>query len=73
MRFATQMRLSSIQVKEARNAAKGYIIDQVLEAMFSFGGHDDYGRQELFKVAKNIGMSQQDALKAEAEFQRRRG
>ena len=73
MRFASQLKLQSKTVKEMRNAARGYVIDQALEAMFSWVGHDQYSRQQLFTLADKLGMSQQEALEAEAQFQRRRG
>ena len=73
MRFAGQLRISSQQVKEARNAARAYVLDQLLETMFSWGGHGNYSRQKLFDLASKLGISQQDALEIEAQFQRRRG
>ena len=71
--FASQLGLSSQQIQASCHAARGYIVDQALENMFSWGGHDPYTRQKLFDLAKNIGMSQEEALTAEAQFQRRRG
>ena len=73
MRFASQLGLPSQQVQSACHAARGYIVDQVLENMFSWGGHDPYARQKLFNLAQKIGMTQEEALTAEAQFQRRRG
>ena len=72
MQFSSHLHLNSQQIQAACYAARSYIIDQALENMFSFG-HDAFARQKLFELAANIGMSQEEALTAEAQFQRRRG
>jgi tellurite resistance protein len=71
--FAQQLGLSSDSIQKIRNAAQYYILSQALESMFGWGGHDQYARQKLFELASKIGISQQEALMAEARFQRRRG
>lgn len=72
--FAQQLGLSSSSIQTIRSAAHDYILSQALESMFGWGGnHDQYARQVLFELAGKIGVSQQEALMAEARFQRRRG
>ena len=72
--FAQQLGLSSASIQKVRGAAHDYILSQALESMFGWGGnHDQYARQVLFELAQKIGVSQQEALMAEARFQRRRG
>ncbi len=72
-RAAQGMRLTSAQARSARDAAQGYILDQALERMFTWGGHDDYARRELLALAKRIGMSESEAQVAEARYQKRKG
>lgn len=72
-RFAQGMRLPNPQIQAARDAAQGYILDQALERMFTWGGHDAHARNELFALAARLGMSQQEAQVAEARYQRRKG
>jgi hypothetical protein len=71
--FSQGLRLSSSQIQAARAAAQGYILDQVLERMFTWGGHDSTARQQLMALAGRLGMSQQEAQVAEARYQRRKG
>ena len=71
-RFSADFGLSMQQVKLVREAAQGYILDQAMESIFGWGGHDQYARQKIFELAKNLGMTTQAASLAEARFQRRR-
>lgn len=71
--FAQGLRLNSSQVQAARTAAQGYVLDQVLERMFTWGGHDNTARQQLMDLAGQLGMTQQEAQVAEARYQRRKG
>ena len=71
--FAQGLRLNTSQVKAARSAAQGYILDQVLERMFTWGGHDATARQQLMALANRLGMTAQEAQVAEARYQRRKG
>jgi len=71
--FARGLKLSNAQIKAARDHAQGYILDQALERMFTWGGHDAHARSELFALAQRLGMSQQEAQVAEARYQRRKG
>ena len=69
--YASGMSLSPLQIGNARQAAQIYILDQAMERIFTWGGHDTYSRQQLIVLAEKIGMSQQQAMLAEAKFQRR--
>ena len=71
--FAQGLRVNNRQVQDARTAAQGYILDQVLERMFTWGGHDNTARQQLMELAERLGMTQQEAQLAEARYQRRKG
>ncbi|MFT4976551.1 MAG: tellurite resistance protein [Myxococcota bacterium] len=72
-RLSSGLRMSNPQIQAARDAAQGYILDQALERMFTWGGHDAHSRTELFALAERLGMSQQEAQVAEARYQRRKG
>lgn len=71
--FSQGLQLSNAQIRAARDYAQGYILDQALERMFTWGGHDAHSRNELFALAERLGMSQQEAQVAEARYQRRKG
>jgi len=71
--FAQSLGLQSAAIQKVRSAAQDYILSQAMEAMFGWGGHDQFTRQKIFELAAKVGMSQQEALMAEARFQRRRG
>ncbi|MEL6347363.1 MAG: hypothetical protein AAFV53_29885 [Myxococcota bacterium] len=72
-RFSTGLRMDMNQVRAARDAAQGYILDQALERMFTWGGHDAHARQELLNLAQRLGMTPEQAQVAEARYQRRKG
>ena len=71
--FARGMRINTNQARSARAAAQGYVLDQVLERMFTWGGHDATARQQLMALASRLGMTEQEAQVAEARYQRRKG
>ena len=71
--FAQQLGLNQGSLQKARAAAQDFILSQTMETMFAWGGQDRYARQNLLEIASKIGMSEQEALMAEARFQRRRG
>jgi len=71
--FAKGLQLNTSQAKAARAAAQGYILDQILERMFTWGGHDATAREQLMSLASRLGMSPQEAQVAEARYQRRKG
>lgn len=69
--FARGLRLSQQREDRVRRMAQTWILDQALDRMFAWGGHDQHARQQLFELAGRLGMSQDEALDAEARFQRR--
>ena len=72
-KFAQQLNLNQNSIQKARTNAQDFILSQAMETMFAWGGQDQYARQKLLELAGKIGVSQQEALMAEARFQRRRG
>ena len=71
--FADSLGVRGSRKNEVRKMAQGYILDQALDRIFSWGGHDEHGRKELMALADRIGMERRDAAGAEARFQTRRG
>ena len=69
--FSSHLGLTSTQINSVRKKAQNYILDNAMETMFGWGGHDRFSRQNLLELAQNIGLSQDEALEAEALFQRR--
>lgn len=70
--FASSLGLSASQTRAIQKRAQMYILDNAMETMFSWGGHDNFARQNVLGLAQRIGLSQNDALEAEAQFQRRK-
>ncbi len=70
--FARGLGLSAQREDRVRRIAQGWILDQALDRMFAWGGHDQHARQQLFTLAQRIGMGEREALEAEARFQRRK-
>lgn len=71
--FAAGLGLSPSKRAEVLKKGQGFILDQALEKMFSWGGHDETARAELLKLADRIGMDRRAAAVVEAQFQKRRG
>ncbi len=71
-RWGQGLGLRPAQVAKARDAAAGHLLDEALERMHAWGGHDAHARQELYALAARMGISRQAAEQAEAAFQRRR-
>lgn len=70
--FAFSLGLSSSQVHSVQKKAQQYILDNAMETMFGWGGHDNFARQNVLNLAQRIGLSEPEALQAEAQFQRRK-
>jgi hypothetical protein len=70
--FAVGLGLPSARVTACRKAAQTYILDQAMERMFAWGGHDEYARAQLYGLAERIGMPVEEAQQAEARHLRRR-
>ncbi len=71
-RYAKGLQLTAADLHAAREAAEGYVLDQSIERMFTWGGQDDQSRVQLFNLSRRLGISDEDALEAEARWQRRR-
>ncbi|MEZ4235616.1 MAG: hypothetical protein R3F59_05515 [Myxococcota bacterium] len=70
--FGEQLGLTPAQRREARDAARTWIVDQALERAFAWGGHDQHARDEVISLGERIGMGREEVELAEARFQKRR-
>lgn len=71
--FAAGLGVTGPKRFDVMKKAQTFILDQAMEKMFEWGGHDETARQELLKLADRIGMDRRSAAVAEAQFQKRRG
>lgn len=71
--FSQGLGLTGAQNDAMRLAAQTFLLDQAMDRMFTWGGHDAHARNELYALADRLGMARDDAQHAEAAFQRRRG
>lgn len=71
--FAHGLGLTGGQAEAMREAAQTFLLDQALDRMFAWGGHDAHAREQLYLLADKIGLARDKAELAEARFQRRRG
>ncbi|MFT7521421.1 MAG: hypothetical protein ACI9MC_003572, partial [Kiritimatiellia bacterium] len=71
--YAKGLGLSGTQANAMRTASQSYLLDQALDRMFTWGGHDAHARNELYALADGMGMTRDEAEQCEARFQRRRG
>lgn len=72
MGWADGLDLRPAQVVWVRNTAQHHVLEEALERMHTWGGHDSYAREQLYDLAQRLGMSRPEAEKAEAAFQRRK-
>jgi len=70
--YAKGLRTASRDVEICRKSAQTYILDQAMDRMFTWGGHDEYARAQLYGLAERIGMPVEEAQQAEARHLRRR-
>lgn len=70
--FAAGLRTSPADTEACRKAAQTYILDQAMDRMFAWGGHDEYARAQLYGLAQRIGMAVHEAQEAEARHLRRK-
>lgn len=70
--YARGLALPNAAVESCRKAAQTYILDQAMERMFNWGGHDEYARAQLYGLAERIGMPVHEAQQAEARHLRRK-
>jgi tellurite resistance protein len=71
-RWATALGLGARDLAEVQEAAQSYILEEALDRLTEWGGHDAQARQQLLQLAQRIGMTEAEALEAEARHQRRR-
>jgi tellurite resistance protein len=70
--FAQLLRLPPDAAEGAAAAARAYVLEQALERMVTWGGHDAHARDQLMAMAENIGVSREEAERAEARALRRK-
>jgi len=70
--FSNGLGLVESQAMAMREAAQGFLMDQALERMFTWGGHDAHAREQMYALAGKLGMSRDAAEEAEARYQRRK-
>lgn len=71
--FARGLGLGAPKRMDIMKKAQGFILDQALERMVGWGGHDETARAELLALADRIGMDRRSAAVVEAQFQKRQG
>ena len=69
--FGRGLGLSARDQQEVGQVARTWVLDQALERMATWGGHDAHARQQLYDLAGRLGMNQQQAEQAEARYLRR--
>ena len=70
--YGAGLGLARARVSACRKAAQTYILDQAMDRMATWGGHDEYARAQLYGLAERIGMPVEEAQQAEAKHLRRR-
>ena len=70
--FGQGLALSSTQIGQIQSKAQNYILEKSMEWLYSSPGGEQFARQSILNLASKIGMSSQQALQVEAQFQRRR-
>ncbi|MFT4628138.1 MAG: DnaJ-domain-containing protein 1 [Myxococcota bacterium] len=70
--FAAGLGLSASVAGEARTAAQTWLLEQALERMVTWGGHDPHARAQLVELGTKVGLSQEEVERIEARWQRRR-
>lgn len=70
--LARGLGLRTADEAHARSLAQSWLLDQALERMFTWGGHDTNARAQLYSLGDRIGMSREEVELAEARFQKRR-
>ncbi len=71
--FARGLGLAGPKRMDVTKKGQSFILDQALERMVSWGGHDESARNELLALADRIGMDRRSAAVVEAQFQKRQG
>ena len=63
--------MSTVAAEQAKSMAQAHVLDQALERMIGWGGHDDHARQELLLLGEKIGLSREKVELAEAKYLKR--
>ena len=71
--LADGLGLPDVARYEAAEAARAYVLEQALERMVTWGGHDEHARDELNAMAARIGVDRDAVEQVEARYLRRRG
>ncbi len=56
---------------QARSTAQAFVMDQAVERVFAYGGHDMAARRALVDLGARIGLTRDQVEEAEARYQRR--
>lgn len=70
--FGQGLALSPTQIGQIQGKAQNYILEKSMDWLYSASGGEQFARQSILTLASKIGMSPQQALQVEAQFQRRR-
>ncbi len=65
--------MSTALLEPLRGGGRGHLLDQALERMIGWGGHDQHARDELYALGSRLDMSREAVELAEARFQKRTG
>lgn len=60
-----------VDAEQARATAQSFVMDQAVERVFAFGGHDRSAREALIDLGARIGLTREEVEVAEARYQRR--
>ena len=69
--WSQSLGLGPAQVMWVRSTAQQHVLMESIEKMHTWGGHDVHARDELYALAERIGVSREDAERAEAAYRRR--
>lgn len=70
-RFASGLGLQGPRAEEAKRLAQAYLLDNAMERMLTWGGHDAHARGEVEALARRLGMTAQQGHEAEARVLRK--
>ena len=70
-RFASGLGLAGLRGDEMKKLAQGYLLDNAMERMLTWGGHDAHARGQVEALARRLGMTPQQGQEAEARALRK--
>ena len=70
-RFASGLGLAGPRGDEMKKLAQGYLLDNAMERMLTWGGHDAHARGQVEALARRLGMTAQQGQEAEARALRK--